>query len=174
MLGGSSVLNYMLYVRGNRHDYDSWRDMGNEGWGYSEILKYFTKSEDNRNPYLARPGSPYHRAGGLLTVQEAPWKTPLVLSFIEAGQEVTGYPNRDINGKYQTGFMVAQVIYETSYSNRLSSPLHTLYPVQVESATFIIVLRISIVISLTALYTFSLTMIIFRIPFSINSPNERY
>ncbi|XP_050443310.1 glucose dehydrogenase [FAD, quinone]-like [Adelges cooleyi] len=108
VLGGSSVLNYMLYVRGNRYDYDGWRDMGNEGWGYSEILKYFTKSEDNRNPYLARPGSPYHRSGGLLTVQEAPWKTPLVLSFVEAGQEVTGYPNRDINGKYQTGFMVAQ------------------------------------------------------------------
>lgn len=111
VLGGSSVLNYMLYVRGNRHDYDGWRDMGNEGWGYSEILQYFTKSEDNRNPYLARPGSPYHRAGGLLTVQEAPWKSPLVLSFVESGQEVTGYPNRDINGKYQTGFMVAQVIY---------------------------------------------------------------
>ncbi|XP_022161381.1 glucose dehydrogenase [FAD, quinone] [Myzus persicae] len=108
VLGGSSVLNYMLYVRGNRYDYDGWRDMGNEGWGYSEILQYFTKSEDNRNPYLARPGSPYHRAGGLLTVQEAPWKSPLVLSFVEAGQEVTGYPNRDINGKYQTGFMVAQ------------------------------------------------------------------
>jgi len=115
VLGGSSVLNYMLYVRGNRHDYDGWRDMGNEGWGYSEILQYFTKSEDNRNPYLARPGSPYHRAGGLLTVQEAPWKSPLVLSFVESGQEVTGYPNRDINGKYQTGFMVAQVIYKLHY-----------------------------------------------------------
>jgi len=108
----------MLYVRGNRHDYDGWRDMGNEGWGYSEILKYFTKSEDNRNPYLARPGSPYHRAGGLLTVQEAPWKSPLVLSFVEAGQEVTGYPNRDINGKYQTGFMIAQVISNYIIFNR--------------------------------------------------------
>lgn len=116
VLGGSSVLNYMLYVRGNRHDYDGWRNMGNEGWGYSEILQYFTKSEDNRNPYLARPGSPYHRAGGLLTVQEAPWKSPLVLSFVEAGQEVTGYPNRDINGKYQTGFMVAQVIVDVIIS----------------------------------------------------------
>lgn len=115
VLGGSSVLNYMLYVRGNRYDYDGWRDMGNDGWGYSEILQYFTKSEDNRNPYLARPGSPYHRTGGLLTVQEAPWKSPLVLSFVEAGQEVTGYPNRDINGKYQTGFMVAQVIYNIHY-----------------------------------------------------------
>ena len=95
----------MLYVRGNRHDYDAWEAAGNPGWGYNDVLYYFKKSEDNRNPYLAR--TPYHGTGGYLTVQEAPWKTPLVLAFVQAGKEL-GYEHRDINGQHQTGFMIAQ------------------------------------------------------------------
>lgn len=63
------------------------------------------KSEDNRNPYLAR--TPYHSTGGYLTVQESPWRTPLAVAFIKAGAEL-GYENRDINGANQTGFMIAQ------------------------------------------------------------------
>lgn len=105
VLGGSSVLNYMLYVRGNRHDYDHWENLGNPGWGYDTVLHYFKKSEDNRNPYLTR--NPYHGKGGYLTVQESPWHTPLVAAFVEAGTEL-GYENRDINGQIQEGFMIAQ------------------------------------------------------------------
>lgn len=86
MLGGSSVLNYMLYVRGNRRDYDSWAAMGNYGWSYDDVLPYFIKSEDNRNPYLAE--SPYHGVGGYLTVQESPYKTPLATAFVEGGVEL--------------------------------------------------------------------------------------
>ncbi|KAF5272033.1 hypothetical protein FQR65_LT05014 [Abscondita terminalis] len=105
VLGGSSVLNYMLYVRGNRRDYDLWESLGNPGWNYENVLKYFMKSEDNRNPYLQK--TPYHAKGGLLTVQESPWRTPLALAFVQAGREL-GYPIRDINGADQTGFMIAQ------------------------------------------------------------------
>ncbi|PSN57124.1 hypothetical protein C0J52_01340 [Blattella germanica] len=105
VLGGSSVLNYMLYVRGNRHDYDHWESLGNPGWGFRNVLKYFKKSEDNRNPYLAP--SKYHSRGGYLTVQESPWRTPLSIAFIQAGLEL-GYENRDINGELQTGVMLAQ------------------------------------------------------------------
>jgi len=105
VLGGSSVLNYMLYVRGNKRDYDSWEEQGNPGWGYQEVLQYFKRSEDNRNPYLT--ATPYHSSGGYLTVQEAPWRSPLATTFIEAGVEL-GYENRDGNGEFQTGFMVAQ------------------------------------------------------------------
>ncbi|XP_058447544.1 glucose dehydrogenase [FAD, quinone] [Malaya genurostris] len=105
VMGGSSVLNAMVYVRGNRKDYDSWLEQGNIGWGYESVLPYFIKSEDNRNPYMAR--SPYHGVGGYLTVQEAPWRTPLSIAFIQAGQEM-GYEYRDINGAEQTGFMLLQ------------------------------------------------------------------
>lgn len=105
VLGGSSVLNYMIYVRGNKNDFNLWESLGNPGWGYDDVLPYFIKSEDNRNPYLAR--TPYHGTGGYLTVQESPWHTPLVAAFIEAGTEI-GYENRDINGAKQTGFMIAQ------------------------------------------------------------------
>ncbi|XP_075217852.1 glucose dehydrogenase [FAD, quinone] [Lycorma delicatula] len=105
VIGGSSVLNYMLYVRGNKKDYDIWESLGNPGWGYEEVLYYFKKSEDNRNPYLAR--TPYHSTGGYLTVQEAPWHTPLATAFMAAGKEM-GYDAVDINGAQQTGFMIPQ------------------------------------------------------------------
>lgn len=95
----------MVYVRGNKRDYDSWANQGNPGWDYENVLHYFKKSEDNRNPYLA--GTEYHGSGGYLTVQESPWRTPLSLAFIKAGQEM-GYEHRDINGEQQTGFMLTQ------------------------------------------------------------------
>lgn len=75
VIGGSSVLNTMLYVRGNRRDYDNWASMGNDGWSYDEVLPYFMKSQDQRNPYLAK--NKYHATGGYLTVQDSPWNTPL-------------------------------------------------------------------------------------------------
>ncbi|CAG9861255.1 unnamed protein product [Phyllotreta striolata] len=105
VLGGSSVLNAMVYVRGNRRDYDYWELQGNPGWSYENVLPYFLKSEDNRNPYLAK--TPYHREGGYLTVQESPWRTPLSIAFLQAGREL-GYQIRDCNGEIQTGFMLTQ------------------------------------------------------------------
>ncbi|KAH8409080.1 hypothetical protein KR009_006554 [Drosophila setifemur] len=105
VLGGSSVLNYMLYLRGSKHDYDNWESMGNPSWSYRDALYYFKKSEDNTNQYLAN--TPYHATGGYLTVGEAPYHTPLAASFVEAGVEM-GYENRDLNGEKMTGFMIAQ------------------------------------------------------------------
>lgn len=101
MLGGSSSLNYMLYVRGNKRDYDNWgKTLGNTGWSYDEVLPYFIKSEDNQNPYLA--GTKYHGKGGYLTVTESAFLSPLGAAFIQGGVEM-GYNNNDGNGEFQTG-----------------------------------------------------------------------
>ncbi|KAG8332563.1 hypothetical protein J6590_020069 [Homalodisca vitripennis] len=113
VIGGSSVLNTMLYVRGNRRDYDNWAAMGNEGWSYDEVLPYFMKSEDQRNPYLAR-NTKYHATGGYLTVQDSPWNTPLGIAFLQAGEEM-GYEIRDINGEQQTGYALYQFTMRRGY-----------------------------------------------------------
>ncbi|KAK6640558.1 hypothetical protein RUM44_012254 [Polyplax serrata] len=106
VLGGSTVLNTMLYIRGNRRDFDRWEALGNPGWSYNDVLPYFIKSEDQRNPYLAKD-TRYHGTGGYLTVQDSPYNTPLGLAYLQAGQEM-GYEVRDINGEYQTGFAFYQ------------------------------------------------------------------
>ncbi|KAJ2942839.1 hypothetical protein O0L34_g15028 [Tuta absoluta] len=101
VLGGSSVLNTMLYIRGNRRDFDQWESFGNPGWGYDDVLPYFKKSQDQRNPYLAN--NKYHSTGGYLTVQDAPYNTPIGAAFIQAGEEM-GYDVLDVNGEKQTGY----------------------------------------------------------------------
>ncbi|XP_057339323.1 glucose dehydrogenase [FAD, quinone] [Microplitis mediator] len=106
VLGGSSVLNTMLYIRGNKRDFDQWESFGNTGWGYEDVLPYFKKSEDQRNPYLARDKR-HHNTGGYLTVQEAPYNTPLGVAFLQAGEEM-GYDIVDVNGAQQTGFALWQ------------------------------------------------------------------
>ncbi|CAG0922072.1 unnamed protein product [Notodromas monacha] len=106
VLGGSSVLNYMIYVRGNRKDYDHWAALGNTGWDYESVLPYFLKSEDNRNKYKAAD-TKYHAQGGYLTVSDPAHKSPLTLSFMASAAEM-GYKIRDINGQNQTGFMLVQ------------------------------------------------------------------
>lgn len=125
VMGGSSVLNAMVYVRGNRLDYDHWEEQGNPGWSYDNVLPYFKKSEDNRNPYLSH--GKYHGTGGYLTVQEAPWRTPLSLAFVKAGTEM-GYEHRDCNGEQQTGFMLTQATIRRS--TRCSTSKAFLRPVR--------------------------------------------
>ncbi|GBN84763.1 Glucose dehydrogenase [FAD, quinone], partial [Araneus ventricosus] len=105
VLGGSSVLNYMLYVRGNRKDYDNWERLGAKGWSWKDVFPYFLKSEDNRDPPLVESG--YHATGGYLTVSTPPYATPLAKNYIEAGLAI-GYPNIDINGERQGGWMIPQ------------------------------------------------------------------
>ncbi|XP_064490285.1 glucose dehydrogenase [FAD, quinone]-like isoform X1 [Ornithodoros turicata] len=105
VLGGSSVLNYMLYVRGSRHDYDLWEKMGATGWSWKDVFPYFLKSEDNRDPAILHNG--YHGSGGYLTVSTASYTTPLAQAFVEAGLQL-GYPNIDVNGPVMTGFAIPQ------------------------------------------------------------------
>src|SRR5437763_4646543 len=81
-LGGSSSTNSMIYIRGNRADYDGWRDSGCEGWGYDDLLPYFKRAEDNE-----RGASEYHGAGGPLAVSDGRHPNPTMDAFVEAGQQ---------------------------------------------------------------------------------------
>ncbi|XP_015597066.1 glucose dehydrogenase [FAD, quinone] [Cephus cinctus] len=101
VLGGSSVLNAMLYVRGNRLDYDNWAKLGNPGWDYESVLPYFKKSENMTIPELRH--SPYHGTNGHLTVERFRHHTPIANSFVKAGRDM-GYEMTDVNGPRQTGF----------------------------------------------------------------------
>ncbi|XP_062603375.1 alcohol dehydrogenase [acceptor]-like [Saccostrea cucullata] len=104
VLGGSSSINYMVYMRGSRHDFDGWEQEGAEGWSYKDILPYFIKSEDIQIPTLK--DSPYHGKGGPLTVSDGT-ATPLS-DVYRRGLEKQGYSVVDCNGKSQIGFCHAQ------------------------------------------------------------------
>lgn len=101
VIGGSSSINAMLYVRGNKRDYDSWSELGNPGWDYKSVLPYFKKSQDIRIEELQ--DSPFHAQGGPLTVEKYRFRTPIAKHFIDAGRDM-GYEEVDVNGQTQTGF----------------------------------------------------------------------
>lgn len=106
-LGGTSSINAMLYVRGNRFDYDRWRDLGNDGWGYEDVLPYFKKSEDMRIPKFR--DSPYHGTGGYYTVEYNDHTSQLIQSYFDAANELgLSHPNGDYNGEIQLGMSQAQ------------------------------------------------------------------
>lgn len=98
VLGGSSSINGLLYVRGQHEDYDRWRQRGNVGWGYDDVLPYFKKAENQQ-----RGADEYHGAGGPLSVSDWRHEDPLSEAFVKAAVEA-GIPfNADFNGKTQEG-----------------------------------------------------------------------
>jgi len=109
-LGGGSSVNAMLYVRGQKEDYDGWRDLGCPGWGYEDVLPFFRKSEGN-----GTLSGRYHGAEGPLKVNDLRYHHPLSEAFIRATQEVGETQNRpnpynyDFNGESQEGVGFHQV-----------------------------------------------------------------
>ncbi|CAL4093970.1 unnamed protein product, partial [Meganyctiphanes norvegica] len=101
--GGTSTINGMMYVRGNRRDYDHWAELGNPGWDYDTVLKYFKKSEDYRGKVTSSTRA-YHGVGGPATVVNKQWSAPIAQGFLKAGQEL-GYNIIDANAASQIGFM---------------------------------------------------------------------
>src|SRR6516225_3392997 len=79
VLGGSSSINGLLYVRGQHEDYDHWRQLGNTGWGFAEVLPYFRRAEDQQ-----RGADEFHGTGGPLAVSDVCEPYPLCEAFIEA------------------------------------------------------------------------------------------
>jgi len=92
------MLNYMLYVRGNARDYEEWKDMGLEGWGYQDVLPFFKKSEDFVGQVEDK--EKYHGQGGDMKVTSEGHKEPIMETFLRAGEEL-GYKVGDFNGAVQ-------------------------------------------------------------------------
>ena len=105
-LGGSSAINAMIYIRGNRQDYDDWAEMGNDGWSYDEVLPYFIKSENN-----GRIKDQYHGNEGPLSVIDLHSDNPLQKKYIQAAKEQGYKILDDFNGVEQEGLGVYQVTH---------------------------------------------------------------
>jgi choline dehydrogenase len=98
VLGGTSSINGMIYMRGNAADYDQWRQLGNEGWDYQSVLPYFRKAEDNE-----RGADEHHGSGGPLRVSDQPYEWEIARTLLEACKQA-GIPfNPDFNGAKQEG-----------------------------------------------------------------------
>ena len=98
-LGGSSSINGMVFIRGNSLDYEGWRQMGCEGWGYADVLPYFKKMES-----YSGGGDDFRGESGPLKVHRSIPKDPLSLAFIKAGKEAGYKETDDISGYCQEGF----------------------------------------------------------------------
>ena len=101
VIGGSSSINGMVYVRGHARDYDAWAAMGAQGWSYADVLPYFKRME---NWHGVEGEAEYRGHDGPLHITRGPRSNPLFDAFIEAGRQA-GYPvTRDYNGRAQEGF----------------------------------------------------------------------
>lgn len=103
-LGGSTSINAMIYIRGHRLDFDEWRDLGNDGWGYEDVLPLFIQSENNER-FVDR----YHGRGGPLNVADQTQHNVLTKAFVRSAQEVGIRYNADLNGERQEGVSYYQV-----------------------------------------------------------------
>ena len=122
LLGGSSSINAMVYIRGQAADYERWRQLGNAGWSYAELLTYFRTAEHNETIR-----DQYHGEDGPLNVAERPYTNPLSRVFVEAAQQA-GIPlNPDFNGASQYGCGFYQVTQKRG--ERWSAAAAYLHPV---------------------------------------------
>lgn len=106
-LGGSSAINAMCYTRGHPADYQAWAAAGNPGWGWSDLLPYFRRSERN-----SRGADRYHGDGGPLWVSDPLQPNPLSLAFVEAAVAAGHRRNEDFNGACQEGVGLYQLMQE--------------------------------------------------------------
>lgn len=103
-LGGSSAINAMVYIRGNKWDYDNWADMGCTGWSYDEVLPFFKYSQTN-----TRGSDAFHGDEGPLFVSDQKWVNPTSKAFVESAESLQLRTNDDFNGDRQDGFGIYQV-----------------------------------------------------------------
>ncbi len=123
VLGGSSSINGMVYIRGQHEDFDLWRQFGNTGWSSSDVLPYFKRAE-----HQTRGADEFHSTGGPLCVSDTTEHHPICEAFIEGAMEL-GYPrNDDFNGARQEGVGYHQTT--TRNGKRCSTAVGYLHPVR--------------------------------------------
>ncbi|XP_055679234.1 glucose dehydrogenase [FAD, quinone] [Lutzomyia longipalpis] len=105
VMGGTSVLNYLVFNRGHRKDFDGWAAAGNTGWSYNDVLPYFKKLENVKVPQLK--DSRYRGMSGPVSIDYSPFQTKMLTSFLETGQRL-GYKINDPNGEQMLGFSKIQ------------------------------------------------------------------
>ena len=103
VLGGSSAINAMVYIRGHRDDYDHWASLGNKGWSYQDVLPYFKKAEHNHNF-----NNEYHGQNGPLHVSRPQSDNPFQQRFLDAAQQAGFKQTEDFNGAEQEGASLYQ------------------------------------------------------------------
>ncbi|MCD2175602.1 choline dehydrogenase [Rhizobium sp. C4] len=107
VIGGSSSINGMVYVRGSAEDFDTWDELGATGWSYADVLPYFKRQENSKGGQAGWRGT-----DGPLHVQRGPAKNPLVRAFVEAGRQAGFETTEDYNGEKQEGFgLMEQTIH---------------------------------------------------------------
>jgi choline dehydrogenase-like flavoprotein len=126
VLGGSSSINAMIYIRGAKADYDNWAARGATGWGWDDVLPYFKKAEDNQ-----RGADGLHATGGPLGVSDLRYKNPLSDIFMKATTELQLPTNSDFNGEHQEGMGYYQVTQRDG--RRCSAAVAYLNPAKVRA-----------------------------------------
>ena len=122
VLGGSSAINAMIYIRGHRQCYDDWAALGNEGWSFEEVLPYFKKSE-----HYLHGSDDLHGSGGPLYVAGPRDPNPLSCAFVDAALELGLPSNKDFNGPKQEGVGFYQLTQKDG--RRCSTSVAFLHPV---------------------------------------------
>lgn len=131
VMGGSSVLNYLAYTRGNRRDYDRWAELGAEGWRYDDVRPYFKKLEHS---YISNADREYAGFDGPLSVSQTVYQSEIAKAFVAAGLE-TGLRYVDYNGRTQIGVSYLQTT--TKNGLRTSSNVAYLYPIHNRKNLFV-------------------------------------
>ncbi|MEO1470807.1 MAG: GMC family oxidoreductase N-terminal domain-containing protein [Pseudomonadota bacterium] len=125
-LGGSSAINAMLYIRGDRQDYDSWAEDGCPGWDWDSVLPYFRRAENNE-----RGANAFHGADGPLQVSDQKELRPMSHAFVEAAKQMQHRPCDDFNDGDNEGFGYFQVtqFHDARNGERCSAAAGYLFPV---------------------------------------------
>jgi choline dehydrogenase len=123
VLGGSSSINGMVYIRGQHEDFDHWRQLGNTGWSAADVLPYFKRAE-----HQTRGADDWHGAGGPLTVSDIHEGHPICEAFIKAATEAGYKRNDDFNGAEQDGVGYHQTTIRNG--RRCSTAVAYLHPVR--------------------------------------------